>query len=567
VHVPQFSSRQFAKGSIAILATIVLIRLLTLPFPDLVDSTEGRYGSVAKIMLDRNDWITPWINMRGVEVPYNGKPPLHFWLMQISYLLFGYTSFAARLPGVLSAIGIGVLLGFAGRVRLGITAGYTAAIIFASSTIAFFLAGAALLDTTLTLGTTMSIVGFLLAEKRTGPGSLPVSNVWGYVAFAGAGIGMLVKGPLAVVLPGLIVVPWMVILRYTTGKWPKQFAALPWIAGPLLFLVVAMPWYILAELKTPGFLEYFFISENFGRFFKKEYGDVYGSGHRQPFGAAWLMMIPALVPWSVMLLFWFAARYKQVFSKSSVQKIVVDPDLLFGVLWATCCPFLLLGARQYTGTYIMPSIPGFAFLGAVLWARFVEPDEGALRFSYKLTRGLVVLLAAVTFTGAIIGVTMYGTPGALAACVIAVAFLYVTSLYVNRAQTSPIKEIGRLAVCAVMTYALASVAWNNHISNNRSSRRVLELVASLSKPDAQIRVGFPVYFPFSSTFYGPLHQSPSLTIVNLEDPQIPNADVDVLVVRNRNEKELLGIDPTLSDKKLAEIGQWNVYRGTGNGLK
>lgn len=565
--ISKYSPRQLAKAATAILATVVLLRLLSLPFPDLVDSTEGRYASVAKIMLDRNDWITPWINMSGVEVPYNGKPPLHFWLMQISYLIFGYTSFAARLPGVLSAIGIGVLLSFAGRSRLGGLAGYMAAIIFASSTITFFLAGAAVLDMTLTLGTTLSIVGFLLAERRKGFGPFGISNIWGYLAFVGAGIGMLVKGPLAIVLPGLIAIPWMLILRYSTGKWPRQFSALPWITGTLLFGAIALPWYLLAEMKTPGFLHYFFISENFGRFFKKDYGDVYGTGHRQPFGVAWGMMFAALVPWSVMLLGWFIARWRTIFAKATVRKICLDPDLLFGVLWATCCPFLLLGARQYTGTYIVPSIPGFGFLCAVLWARFVEPEESALRFSYKLTRGLTALLAIVTITGAIIGVTRYGTPGILSGCIIAVALLYVGSLFIHREPASPIKEIWRIAVCTVVTYALASFAWNNHLSNNRSTRRVLETVASLASPNSQVRVGFPLYFPFSSTFYGPLHQNPSLTIVNLEDPQVPNADVDVLVVRNRNEKELFVVDPSLAEKKIAEIGQWNVYRGTGKNLR
>lgn len=558
--------RRVAQSSIAILATIVLLRLFTLPFPDLVDSTEGRYGSIAKIMLDRNDWITPWINLRGVEVPYNGKPPLHFWLMQISYLLFGYTSFAARLPGVLSALGIGVVVGLAARARLGATAGYIAPIIFGSSTIAFFLAGAAVLDMTLTFGTTLAIIGFLLAKRRTGFGPFGISNLWGYLAFVGAGIGMLVKGPLAVVLPGLVVVPWMVVRRYNTGVWPKQFAALPWITGPLLFFAISAPWYILAELKTPRFLEYFFITENFGRFFKKDYGDLYGSGHRQPVGAAWGMMVAALVPWSVAIIAWLGIRWRQL-SKERAKVIFLDEDLLFGFLWTICCPFLLLGARQYTGTYILPSIPGFAFFGAALWVRCIEGNPEASHFTYKLMRGLTVLLSAVTITGAIIGVSMYGTPGLLATITIAVAVVYTASLLISNSQPSAIKEVGRLAACVTMTYALASLCWNNTLSNDRSTRRVLEAVASLSKPDADVRVGFPIYFPFSATFYGPLSENPTLKIVHVEDNQVAGADVDVLVVRNRNEKELLGIDPSLNGRKIAELGQWNIYRATGKGLR
>ena len=517
-------------------------------------------------MLDRDDWITPWINLKGVEVPYNGKPPLHFWLMQLCYLLFGYTSFAARLPGVLSALGIGLVVGLGARSRLGVSAGYIAAIVFGSSTIAFFLAGAAVLDMTLTLGTTLSIVGFLLAERKEGFGPFGRSNLWGYLAFVGAGIGMLVKGPLAIVLPGLVVLPWMLLRRRTTGAWPKQFAALPWITGPLVFLAIAAPWYILAELKTPGFLEYFFISENFGRFFKKEYGDLYGTGHRQPFGAAWLMMIPALVPWSVVLLVWLGIRWRTL-SRRGTKKMLLDENLLFGFIWATCCPFLLLGARQYTGTYIVPSIPGFAFFAAALWVRYVETDETNKAFAYKLLRGLTVLLAVITVVGAGLGFFLYSTPSLLAGITLVFALVYCGSLFVSNANPSALKEAGRLAVCTVMTYALASLCWNNHLSNNRSSRRVLEVVASLSKPDSEVRVGFPLYFPFSSTFYGPLSKSPSLKIVNLENNEIVGADVDVIVVRNRNEAEFLKLDPSRDGQRIAEIGQWNIYRGTGKGLR
>jgi 4-amino-4-deoxy-L-arabinose transferase-like glycosyltransferase len=113
------TTRKAVQGSLAVVVAIVVVRLLTLPFPDLIDTTEGRYASVAKLMFDRNDWVTPWIYFQGELKPYQGKPPLHFWLMEICYSIFGVTVWSARLPSALSAVVIGVLLFVVARIRLG----------------------------------------------------------------------------------------------------------------------------------------------------------------------------------------------------------------------------------------------------------------------------------------------------------------------------------------------------------------------------------------------------------------------------------------------------------------
>ncbi len=542
---------------LASIATVVLLRLLSLPFPDLIDSTEGRYASVAKLMIARNDWVTPWINLHGVEQPYNGKPPLHFWLMQISFLILGFTNFAARLPGVVSSLGIALCLGLAARTLAGPVAGYIAALIFLSSTITFFLSGAAVLDMTLTFGITLALIGFLLCER---------SRLWGYMSFLGAAIGMLVKGPLAIVIPGLVVVPWAIVQRYRSGRWPRQFSDLPWVTGTLLFLAVAAPWYALAELKTPGFLEYFFVNENFGRYLRKDYGDQYGVGHRQPFGAVWAMMIPALIPWSFLLLAWLFIGRREIFSRSSLGRIADDSPLLFSVLWALSCPLLLTTARQYTGTYIVPSIPGFALMGALLCHSRIEPHEPARLFAIKGCRALSALMAVVVVIGSIIGAIRYDTPIILLPVCFGMAALFLFSLRVNVRDISLVKEIARVSICTAAMFALASFAWNNNLSNNRSTRRVLAVASSLAKPGApELRIGFSLYFPFSATFFGPLETSPPLRILNVDEGEITGSNADLLVVRKRNEEKFLEVSP--GREKLAQIGQWRIYRGSGGNAR
>lgn len=528
-----------------------------------MDSTEGRYALVAKLMLDRDDWVTPWINVEGVEFAYNGKPPLHFWLIQISFLLFGFQAFAARLPGVLSAIGIGFALFFLARRILNTSAAYIAALVFASSCMTFFLAGAALLDMTLALGTSLACVGFYLARRDS---SSKFSNIWGYLTFVGMGIGFMVKGPLSIVLPGIVIVPWMIQQRRATGQWPAQLKALPWFTGPILFLAIVVPWFVLAEIRTPGFLEYFFISENLGRYLKKDYGDLYGRGHRQPFGAAWLMMVPALVPWAIMVLAWLVIRFKTVFSKAAGRTLLADPELLYAFLWTVSCPMLLLGARQYTGTYIVPSLPGFALLAAVLWARFIEPKENERRLALILCRCLMAVVALTVLIASLIGAIWFYTPiwvlvvswGAAAACVL--------SLRVKGSGDPSLpKEITRVAVSTGMAYALMALCYNTYLSSHRSTLPVLQLASSFAKPGVELRVGFPRYYPFSANFYGPLFKDPSIKIIHLDDHEIAGSDADILVVRDRNEAEFAVLAP--GREKLAEIDQWNLYRGGGNNIK
>lgn len=556
------ASDKFTKVALAVLATIVLLRLLSLSLPDLVDSTEGRYGLVAKLMLDKHDWVTPWIVIDGVEQPYDGKPPLHFWLMQLSFLSLGFNSFAARLPGVLSALGVGFALMQLARRVAGNAASYIAALVFASSTMTFFLAGSATLDMTLTLGTTLAISGFYQTARK--PGSW-FSNAWGYLFFVGLGIGFLVKGPISCVLPGMVIAPWLLARRVKTGSWPSQFSAIPWFTGLLVFLAIVVPWFALAEMKTPGFLKYFFINENFGRFMSKDYGDKYGSGHRQITGTAWLMMVPAVFPWALILLAWLVAARKRIFSRSCAKAISDDSELLYAILWAVCCPLLLIPARQYTATYLLPSVPGFAFLAAVLWAKRLEPVDSAREFTRTACRWLGVILILAPIIGSIIGWNWYETPTSIVALAFVVAGMFWISLRVSSSERSLPKEIARLSVCSVIVFTLACLCWNNHLSGRRSSRRVLDLASTFGKPDRELRVAFPLYYPFSVNFYGPLHSNPSLKIIHLKDDEIATSDADIFVVRDRNEAQFEKLAP--GKQKLAETNHWNIYRGSGENLK
>jgi 4-amino-4-deoxy-L-arabinose transferase-like glycosyltransferase len=521
------------KMAILALALFVLtVRLCTLPFPDLVDTTEGRYAGVAQIMLERDDWVTPWIHYEGHNQPYLGKPPLHFWLVQTAFLIFGQNSFAARLPGVVSAAGIALALYLGILPILGLEATMVALAVFLSSCMTFFLGGSVLLDVTLTLGISICLLAFLHVER---------SKIAGYIAFAGAALGVMTKGPLACLLIGCVVAPWAVAHRVLVKRWPSQLAHIPWIRGGILFLALVVPWYIWAELRNPGFLKYFLLNENLGRYLHKDYVDEYGSGHRQPRGAGFLMMLLAVFPWSFVVLNIVAQRAKQVFSKQTITALGSDPVLLYALCWALSCPVLLLGATQYTATYLMPSVPGFAMLAGVLWNRYrdhTELPQRILRQTFMLGTGFVIITWIVISI-----VALWFIPnltiilGSLGLAIWS-AITFIRFARTTTALNQCLGILSLLALVCTLTYGAATLCFNNNLSTNRSSRRVLQAAQALLPTDSGLRIGFPYYFPFSAWFYHKQILGAEGSVIAIEEGDVKTAPVDVLIVRKRNLERL-----------------------------
>src|SRR5690606_838554 len=71
----------------------------------------------------------------------------------------------------------------------------------------------------------------------------------------------------------------------------------------LLTAALGLPWYVLAEIKTPGFLDYFIVGEHWRRFLDSGWtGDLYGTAHKQPYGMIWAYWLMASFPWGLLLL-------------------------------------------------------------------------------------------------------------------------------------------------------------------------------------------------------------------------------------------------------------------------
>ena len=176
---------------LSLLLLVMSIRLLSLGLIPLGDKTEARYGEIARLMLQTGDWITPHIE---VAFPFWGKPPLSTWLSALSFKFFGINEFAARLPSF--ALGIAVLWLTYRLVSQDNCREYAlrAILILAITPVFFVSSGAVMTDPALLLGTTLSMAAFGIAiNNKSG------RTVWGYLFFVGLAIGLLAKGPVALV--------------------------------------------------------------------------------------------------------------------------------------------------------------------------------------------------------------------------------------------------------------------------------------------------------------------------------------------------------------------------------
>ena len=121
-------------------------------------------------------------------------------------------------------------------------------------------------EASLMLGIVLSTVSAIYVLSSDKP-----QKKWAMLFFVGLAIGMLAKGPIALVFIGLPLCFWAIIHGQIKTVWSQFF----WLRGVLLFLLISLPWYILAELKTPGFINYFIVGEHFNRFVTSKWQSVY----------------------------------------------------------------------------------------------------------------------------------------------------------------------------------------------------------------------------------------------------------------------------------------------------
>ena len=336
-----------------IIAFALIGRLATLEYTNLTDPTESRYAVVAQEMVQSGNWLTPMLPMPEGVVPYLGKPPLHFWVTALVYKFFGVDEWTSRLPSLIATILLLAATFSFTTARFGRTTGLIASLIFLSSGMVYVVSGASITDVTLTLMicvSTILLYRFITEESA--------SRKLIYLSAVFAGLGFLVKGPISLVLIGL---PFLLLsLIRRDFSWMKK---IPWILCILIFAGVILPWFIMSEIKNPGFTQYFIWNENIARYLFKDYGDRYGSGHVRAFGMSWAYLALGYLPWTVVLPFILirmgGARLRSLFA--------TEPDLPFLACWSVAAPLFFTFVHQLHPIYVLPAmVPLSILLGVII---------------------------------------------------------------------------------------------------------------------------------------------------------------------------------------------------------
>lgn len=343
-----------------ILAAVLVSRFIAMAFFPFADTTEPRYAEIARLMAETGDWITPWFEP---GIPFWGKPPLSFWAQAAAIKVFGISEFSLRFPSWLATLGMVWLVWRLARQFWSVQVAQWSCLVFATMALTYISAGAVMTDAFLALGTTLALVSFYLVMAGEG-------GPWRWSFFLGLVIGLLSKGPLAPVLIGIPIVLWLLL---SWREATNNLRRLPWWRGSLLTALLVCPWYILAELKTPGFLDYFILGEHVRRFLDPGWaGDLYGSAHNQPEGMIWMFWLWASFPWGIVALVSLALAWFRGNRRGIVGKTISDPDVSF-LLASALAPMLFFTLAGNTlWTYILPSLPFTAMLIG-RWASQCEP--------------------------------------------------------------------------------------------------------------------------------------------------------------------------------------------------
>lgn len=339
-------------ASTATLLTLLLAVLLALSFQGtrgLWGPDEGRYSNIALQMVESGDWLTP---RRHPEHTHFAKPPLTYWAVAASVTVLGKNEFALRLPNGLSLIASVGLLVLLGR-RLVPAAPWLAGLVFATSLVPFAAANLINTDYLLTAFETLAVYGFVRTWQATDGREARRGRFWMWFGF---GLAFMTKGP-----PGLLpLLPMLVFVRTLPAPRP---ALLDW-RGVLLFLAIALPWYVAVVVANPGLLGYFVGYEFLGRVFTGVHDrNAHWYGALEVYLPVLLL---GMLPWSPILLRPLGRLWRQRRAPGNWWRARAIEDRWL-LTWLALPLIVFALARSRLPLYLLPSMVPLALLIARRW--------------------------------------------------------------------------------------------------------------------------------------------------------------------------------------------------------
>jgi 4-amino-4-deoxy-L-arabinose transferase-like glycosyltransferase len=285
--------------------------------------------------------------------------------------------------------------------------------------------------------------------------------------YAAMAAGTLVKGPVALIIPGMVIGGYLLLSR----KW-FLLRRMNLLLGALVYFTIVTPWYVWVELRNPGYLRYFLWEEHFVRYLTPQYGKT------KSWYYFFIVLGAGFLPWSLLLPLTVKNLWKRTFNDAH----------LFLALWVVL-PFVFFSAsNSKLPHYILPIYPALAMLtGQALAARMRRSTT---------ERSWVFYIPGIFALGVILCILVGATwPNLLAREIIRAAVIektYVVALYgaillivfavfVVRDSQNTGKDQGTAYLCTSIVLALFLVVVGQ-IMVAASFHRASKLLAAKAAP-------------------------------------------------------------------------------------
>ncbi len=434
------------------------VSLATLGSSGFFDPDEPRYAGSAREMLDAGDWWLPRFNDEYRIV----KPILPYWAILGSFLCFGVNELAARLPSLVAGLGTLLLTGWMGRRLAGPRVGGIAMLALAVSPLPLAVTRLSTPDAALTFWVTLTMALYLsLTRRESGaPGGAKYPAVPRVGFFLALAAGFLVKGPVALVIPAIVIALDMTLRRDLGFLRRAGFGV-----GSVAFLAIALPWFVAVALHPEIGGARVFFEETLGRYFGSE------DFHGKPFYYYPPVAMLGFFPWSFVVI----AAAVPLWRRGGA---IEHGGLRVAIVWAVATVAFFSLSPNKLPTYLMPIGAPMAILAAAaLDAAFSGAGERAERRS-ALAEG-VVLLAAAVGGGVVIG-REYPDALRIALPVLGLAGVAGAGLLAARGRAGRRVAIRTGAMVLVAAYSLVWLV--PEVAERRSYRWVAERLEGRIQP-------------------------------------------------------------------------------------
>ena len=250
--------------------------------PGLQDDADATHAEAAREMYVTHDFVTLKVNGNR----YLEKAPLLYWLVALSYSVFGVNEFATRLPTALAMLTMMLLAMAWARRAFGERASVYSGMMVTTCAGYYLFTRILIPEAILSACIAGSFYCFLTALEDDTPWR------W-YGGYACLALAVLTKGLLALVVVGFA----MLVFLVASGTW-REWRRFRMVTGVILFFAIAAPWHVLAGIRNPGFFWFYFVNEHFMRFLGKRIPKDY---NKQEDSLYWSLHLVWLFPWSLYL--------------------------------------------------------------------------------------------------------------------------------------------------------------------------------------------------------------------------------------------------------------------------